>query len=280
MAMFPPKDEPPKVVEDFDAWAAVSARLMKRSDEEKQQILEGMWVVDEWLEAEKKWNRALADDLPTEDRKLFSRYQSIIGKELERRKKGEEYLDLSDLGPAPVIEAKPKPEAERDFRQGLVVPAVAPPDEQLMQQAHTLVLGPRAPSQTASNGVQTAEADRPPTGKPAQDNFVGRLAPPDIQPVAPGADQVHTAPANYAGVHDSLQTAQSALSWPVEKYAQFCAELNAAPKRSKVICADYGIRGDLMLDHIHDVWKKRFAADEQLHVKWAELVAQFGNTKA
>ncbi len=243
-----PDPGPPDVHNDFEVWASVSAKLLKRSASEQQRILDDLALGDIWTRANDRWSAALAEDFIAERDTRPKHYSAVCAEEMKRRRAGADELEAQQPS---FIQVEPR------------VGEVA---------IHTELVG--------------GEDDEPPTmARPPQMigplgpdgpriDFIDRLAPPDIQPEAPKPGQKSTEAQDMRSVSAALRAANKALSWPVEKFAELCAEIDHDPERTTLIAANYGLRGEA-IDFVREGWQERLAADPRLHQQWSELVARY-----
>jgi hypothetical protein len=54
---------PPDVVNDFDAWARVSVRLLGKTDDERDELLCALGIDKVWGNADSAWAKALAEEI-------------------------------------------------------------------------------------------------------------------------------------------------------------------------------------------------------------------------
>ncbi len=148
----------PDVLEDFDEWAKVSVKLLKRTDEQAELIIEQLGLYQVWTDAKIKWSGIMARDAAAGKRDRFERFNALWLAEAKRREEQESPEDSAD--------------PTEDFRQRLqqcrpsgpskpeVVPT-APSDpqvgfaERLAPPGHA----PRPPAPGQSTTVQGTPSD-------------------------------------------------------------------------------------------------------------------------
>ncbi len=240
-----PDAGPPDVVNDFETWARVSARLLKRKPKERKQILAELELEFIWPDANERWSAVLAQEVVDERDRRTKQYGAICAEEMKRRRSG---ADKKDEQPSSFIKSRPK---------SRVKPA---PRRPAGEDGPPTV---RRPQMVGSTVVQEPTID-----------FIDRLAPPDIQPETPQPGQQSTAAQDMRHVTSAIQAANVALEWPIEKFAKFCAEMDHEPNRHQLIAAHYGLR-DEAIEFVREGWQERLDADAELSEQWATLVAQY-----
>jgi hypothetical protein len=262
--------EPPDVLGSFGAWAAVSARLLKRPRAHKERILDELGIRHVWPDASERWSAALAGDVAAERLDRLEQYRRLCAEEMKRRGAPRpapampattQPLDLREARAALGGGAGARsPYPEADFRSRLMSPRPAPPAEEAAAPA---VPAPAGPVRAAIELVGPPES------------FRAALAPADIQPRAPQPGQKATGDMPMAETVNVLRAAKAALDWPVERYARLCAELEADPGKRELTAARHGLRGEMVVDFVQRGWQKRFAADPALAARCKEMVAAY-----
>jgi hypothetical protein len=79
----------PDLGADFDAWAAVSARLLGRAAPEHAALLAALGIGDGWAASDAKWTARLARDMSNGVLDLVDRYGAICAREMELRQTAE-----------------------------------------------------------------------------------------------------------------------------------------------------------------------------------------------
>ncbi len=107
---------------------------------------------------------------------------------------------------------------------------------------------------------------------PARD-FPSALIPEGPAPEPPHEGQVATASLVSKTGRKALRSAVSALAWPVDKYARFCAALEARPQARGDTCVEFGVSDDpWILEFINNGWQERISASEELAAEFNQLL--------
>ncbi len=245
-----PQTGPPDVENDFEAWATVAAKLLKRSPVEQRRILTELELVYLWPQANDQWSAVLAQDFVDERDTRSRRYCVICAEEMKRRRVGPDKADGDDR-PRRFIQPNPKADKARTRSKPTRAECEdGPPTEKKPPK----MIGPVA-SQEPTIG------------------FIDRLAPKDIQPQTPRPGQESTAAQDMRNVASAVQAANEALCWPLEKFAKFCAEIDHEPERIQLIAAHYGIRGEA-IEFVREGWQERLDSEPDLREQWSRLVAR------
>ncbi len=232
----------PKVLDSFDDWALLSARTGSLDSSERRAVLEQLDIADDFHEANRHWSGVIGEELAVDgERPHMERYQRVCQKELERQRSGADSIDLSDLGPPP--SGAPASELARGpltFRtklmQGLGLEGPDEAEPQTVRVEHKALTGDEAAV------------------------------------VLPAAAQTSTLASSLAD--STLTDARAALKWPVDKYAKFCAELDAPEADTAVVCASYSLDPARVV-FVRDAWERRLAANPELQARWVELTLQY-----
>ena len=228
----------PDVEHDFEAWAAVSARLLKRSADERAAVLTDLALASVWAGADAHWRRCIADDVAADRDERPARYSAVCAEEMLRRRR--------EAGEPPPGQASNRRAAAADFRHAAMYGASERD-------------GPLAPPRRPSD---------------ERGSFVDDLAPPGHTPLPPMPNQERTAGSDLATArHDALLAAQ-AVSWPVERYARYRAELEAFPDKTDLVCANYGLAPAVARAFVADAWVRRLDADPALRERFERLVRE------
>ncbi len=252
------------VIQDFDDWAIVSARLMKVNEDDAAGVLDRLEITQsEWKEACGSWSTALTANVISGDGKLSGRYASYFSVERKRRDEGQpdptaaELLSWKKPGLTPIRSAKV------DFRHDAMHggPQEDPADSSLT----TLV---RADGDTLDESAAAIRAQR-------DGCFIEDLSPAGRVPRPPASSQqVTTKPIEPCVVED-LRRAGETARWTVQQYAQYCADLATQRDKTEFVRARYGLATESLHRHLSHEWKQKFAQDPALHTKWAKLVAAY-----
>jgi hypothetical protein len=136
------------IVNDFDAWAAVSAKLLGRSKGDTEHLLLSLGVAATWPTAEAFWSRTIARDLMTHQLERIRRYADKCAQELERRRKGRsnERMEITEIASAGAIG-----QAYADFRALGATPRAA--------AAESVTTARTAPVSVPLRGFPTSEEE-------------------------------------------------------------------------------------------------------------------------
>ncbi len=226
----------PDVERDFEAWAAVSARLRKRGRERQNAILRQLGIAEVWPAANEAWTKVLSEDMAADRLQRVNRYGQICAEEIKRRR--------AASAPAPPSTGLP--------------PATAQPP----------------PSINERTAASTSAASSSPPAS-SQPSFIESFLSPGSSPRRPAQDQQATAAENIADVREQALAAERAIKWSVEQYAWLCAQLENEAHQRHIVFARYGLGLEMLRDRVTQTWNQRLADDPALHQRWAELVAQY-----
>jgi hypothetical protein len=81
-------NDPPDVVNDFEAWAAVSTCLQGLRDDQSEQLIDQLGIADVWDTADAAWSKALAEELLDMKLDRITRYAEICARSLGARRRG------------------------------------------------------------------------------------------------------------------------------------------------------------------------------------------------
>ena len=147
---------------DFEAWAAVSARLLKRNEEERSAIIDNLELSDVWAEADEHWSQQISAGVSADDMRLANRYGEICAVEILARRAAGGTQTARPTPPTPP--PQPPPAESPSARQQLVGPQAAGPPAPI--GAALPVTSP----QLATTEPQPAQQPQPvaalPTGNP------------------------------------------------------------------------------------------------------------------
>ncbi len=223
------------VLDDFNAWAIVSARLRKRTARQVVAVLAELGLAEIWPRADAHWRAELVEDLAVGDMERAFRYSSVCA---------------ADLAERPPDEPPAEPESSpSDFR-------------------HDALYGQRAERLPSGRAAASGRAAPPPSGSFRQE--LGG----DGAVVAPAPGQHATAPMQPSDLRETLAAAKAAINWPVETYAAFHAELEVRPGQTAAILERYKVNGETTAAYIHKAWQSRLAKDPALAQRWGALVLE------
>ena len=83
-----------------------------------------------------------------------------------------------------------------------------------------------------------------------------------------------TPPPSSSGDREK-DAAADAVSWPLEKYAWLCAELDHAPARADHVWSLHGLDTDDLRQVVQEAWGAKLAEDEDLAREHAKLVERY-----
>ncbi len=224
----------PDVVNDFEAWARVSAELADRGEDERPQFLHALGLSAVWRNANAAWGRAIASDIVEMRMDRAQRYAEICA-EVQAVGRG----DL--IGDDDVLSLSQSEDDELDLQVTHRMRAVsapvevtsAPPTRQvrsrLRRQAKTVNL---------HESLATERGSLDDTGETSI----------------------------YEGTLPSPQE-----GWPLEHYARFMAERQAKGKQATSVDSQYGLSPEES-GHVIRVWDARLARDASLRERYEALV--------
>ncbi len=121
------------------------------------------------------------------------------------------------------------------------------------------------------------DALRPRKRTPSDHNtpaFAKRLAPVGAKPKRPSRQQASTS-LDMSGAVDQEIATERALSWPQERFAWLCAQLEQQPARSQEIWQGEGIHTREAEMAVLRSWTRRFDNDPSARAKHAELLRTY-----
>lgn len=261
-----------KPVVPFERWAAVSARLLKRSRDERLDMLEENEIDPlDWASADRYWVEMLAEDLDRGDDTRASHYAKVCAEELRRRERPE-----TPSAPEP----KPEPKAaEPPAPPVAVVPAApapielaptAPPAAALPVAPPAVVKTPPRLDMTAPAFVAPVRGEALPFGdKPSLD--LSEPSPPQPKTGISGETlplQVNLKAMALPFMQGKGEAQAAAPTMTLDAYASLCAELAAQPEKRGEVLVRYRVAEDAALNALHASWQKQFAAQPQMRAEW------------
>lgn len=228
----------PDVMSDFDAWARVAARLMKRSPEQRHDILVELELDHIWQRADAKWSQRITDAIIDDDLSLADRYGRACAEEIEHRRAETETAATEAQPPAAIGTTL----AAISFK-----PNVAPLPLAATTMASTR---PRDPAVPFSGSAVAPRPHNPDDGSlPPHESGTAALS--------GGLLAKQTAAANR------FDAASSTPRLTVQQYAKLCARLVEQPRFAGVIYADYGITSQAIYDEIDVHWRRELAENAE-----------------
>jgi hypothetical protein len=275
----------------FEQWAALSARLLKRKEGEREEILGRHGIEPEdWTRIDDHFKRALGDDISEGDGELGVRYGAVCVAELERRRTepvapppppAEKLPAATELAAEAVPPTTAIPSYLREPGARVAAPAIA-----------TLPLPAEGPSHSLTSTL--AALPRPPDGAPAlpfgpepSAEFVASLAAPAAAPSPRVGSETRPVAADLVA-----QAARATLPFgrmaaappkaptmrlPLEAYAEVCVELTLYPDRAMEVMRRHHIPDEQALRAIDADWKGRLSAHADTHQRWQELYVAHRN---
>ena len=266
----------PDVLGSFDAWAQIAGQLVRRSEKERQRILKQNQVQNDWEQACEKWQQAMLGELREDDNELAERYGGACAlssakrsseAELESDKQVQEPRSVDNAvgRQPPTVEPAPETELAKPRRIGY-----APSDQSDLRRQ---MLAEKPPQR---NAEQATAGDKSPLAPGEQ--FHERLGSKEAGPIEPEPDQEATLPAvqdDLQTLTSSLQRARKATSWPVDKYAMFCAQLEIHRDQQEQVWSQYGMEHDTAKQHLKSTWQQRLADSEKLQREFEQLKERY-----
>jgi hypothetical protein len=270
----------------FEAWAALSARMMNLSEEERLDILDAHPVEpDDWRRCEEHYVHVLAGDVGQGRMERAELYARTCVAEVERR--GNE------------VAASPSPASEED-RAPMAEPTapVAAPQAAVPSFMHAAVGAAHASPRygVAAEFVATAMAFELPSALrpkladalPFHGSSEPSLAasPTEQQPAAPppGAGETIDVGVNLMALVSAPLPFGQALTgpepvpgvpMPLQTYASFCAELAVFPQNAAEIGRKYHVPTQEARDVLEREWRSRLEAHPDMHAEWQKLFSAY-----
>lgn len=284
----------------FERWAELSARLLKRSRDERLDILEEHEVDPlEWDRSERHWVAQLADDLDRGDEDRADRYAARCAEEMRRREgKPDETVPAEPAITAPPV-APPPLEPPRVAPPPLEPPLVAPPP--------LVTPPPSAPPPIVSKPVIDSTmqplvmpipgrvlpfGDKPsldlskPSPPQPLPSTVGETLPFQMDLMAIAMPFIKRAEGGSAPAHEERAPSPAPLAstpapanvgppMTLDAYASLCAELLAYPERRPDIRKRYRIPDEATLAAVHARWQAHFGEQPQVRAEWQAKCTAF-----
>lgn len=265
---------------DFEAWAALSARMLKADAETRFDVLEECGVSpDEWSESDMRYLALLAEDVEAGRLDRAQVYGRLCAAEMERRLQRSQ-KDESERPRVPPSDAVPMladapaigvAEAVPSYLLSLpAAPAEGAQKSPLAGTAMALELpsfvrqaAGRLPFGTTPSPEFLAAASAP---KPTESSSLGATAP-------LGDDMFAAVRATLPFVGASGPARKPALS--LEAYASLCAQLAVSPGSSAEILPRYGVHTDEMKRAVDAEWQARMSSHPATRAEWQRLCAVY-----
>ncbi len=233
----------PDVVNDFEAWATVSSRLVSKSDDARAELLAELGVAEVWRNANLAWTRAIASDILEMRLDRARRYAEICARVLDR----DTALDLAsslsdDLG------------LDTTHRIRIGVPSTPPSD-----RFAAAVGGSDRPVPLPKRGqatTQTVATEIAQRVLSAEDKNDAGDAP------LPGDSQT-----SLLAIPSTTMTSEE--PWTVDRYARYVATHEAGQESEEAIDERFGVSDGGAL---RQRWDERLGADAALTKRYEDLL--------
>jgi hypothetical protein len=282
---------------DFDAWARLSARLLKRRPEEREKILEAAKLDPAvWARCDDHWSGVLSGDLAEGELDRARIYSRCCADELEARRVAKEAPERPVASPSPeppaaVLappEPAPPPVAVPSYLHQPSPLPVRPPAAPALSETFGPLPAPLAPlpfgdqpapafleelvsGPKASAPVQSGET----LGVGAAAIKASEVLPFEAQSRAPAEQKASPPGAEPPGLGAGQGSAEEPYGLTLEQYASLWAELAMFPERSASVLARYGLPDEDARKKLNDAWGKRFMKQPALRRTWMELCARY-----
>jgi hypothetical protein len=275
----------------FEAWAELSARLVKLSPEQRLEILDEHEVeTEEWRRCEMRYALALADDIEEGRMERVTFYADTCVAEMGRRRMASEAAAVVASAPVETdTEVDPAPELER--ARG---PETGLPSFLHERIASPVAVGPvqRPPAHLAGTAMAfelpTALRPKAADALPFQAGASPGVATAILEPKHPPAPSP-PAGATLGVGSDLLAQARSTLPFgksagpppvayprmPMQTYASFVAELAESPEKTAEILHKYRVSGDAARAALEQEWGARLEAHADTRAELETMVATY-----
>lgn len=231
------------VVNDFEAWATVSARLIHKNAAQRELLLARLGLTLVWKNANDAWSNALAHDIVDMRLQRAQRYAEICATVFDQ-----EGAELDE-------------------------PAVSISDELSLQTTH------RMRAHAAGDGPPSG-SDQPPSERSFIDNFTPTnvvARPQRKQAMTFDAPRSFELPSGDHGLtSDTGPTSiidASSSAWPLQRYARYVAEREAGHESEEAVDSRYGLAADERR-RITQQWDTRLAHDTALKQRFELLIIE------
>lgn len=297
---------------DFEAWAALSARLLQLEDEERFDVLaEAEVEPDDYVRCDAHWSVVIARDIAAGSMARAEVYGAKCAEELKRRAEAKDApaavtslaaaaapppapaaVEVPDEITAPIT--APKPAGLPSF---LAAPPVAPVAAPAPVAPPVAVAPPVSPLDVSEEEEQrTMAAVFPSPGSPApaplpfsstpSPEFVKNLSAPRAVPVREQRKSLDsTVPANMMSpIPEALPFAHGAPAaapppkvpqMTLQAYASLCAELSVTPEKSAEVLRRYGVHDEHARRALDEEWRARLAAHPPSNQEWQKLYTTY-----
>jgi hypothetical protein len=256
---------------EFEAWAALSARLSKRSEEERAALLSAEKVEPEaYRDADRRWSAAIEADLAAGKPRRAERYGAACAAEVARRRRPAPPAEPCEAAPV----AATAEDAEVDAPH-VVVPSFLREPEQDHGPSPSFLDPPDAPSfgGTMIAPAPHTGAPRPavPFGAQPSPEFVEYLAsPPEAATEAPPSDKGGTMVVPAADGPAAAPPTQ-VRGFTLQQYASLTVELSVWREQAPSVLARYGLPDDADRHHLAEAWGRALMQDRDLLRRFTDL---------
>ena len=242
----------PDVVNDFEAWATVSSRLIGKGPDAQKSLLAELGVGEVWRNANLAWARAIASDMLEMRLDRAQQYAEICARVLDREAELALATSISDdLGLQTTHRMKAHPPGPVDvdeetnradgFRSALAT-----------DRSVELPKRNQAKTETALNELLTVERHEEDEGE------------------APVEAALEDSSDTVLFVDPSAPVADSEpKDWTVDRYARYIATHDAGQETEQAIDERFGVDDPVGL---RSAWSARFDADETLKTRFDDLL--------
>jgi len=273
---------------DFEAWAALSARLLQLEDEERFDVLaEAEVEPDDYARCDAHWSVAIARDIAAGSMARAEVYGAKCAEELKRRteeKGAPAAAPAKEVAAAPVAPvAAPAPVAPVALPApvappAVVAPPVSPLDVSEEEEQRTMAAVFPSPGSHAPAPLPFSSTPSP--------EFVKNLSAPRAVPVREQRKSLDaTVPANMMSpIPEALPFAHGAPAAPpppkvpqmtLQAYASLCAELSVTPEKSVEVLRRYGVHDEHARRALDEEWRARLAAHPPSNQEWQKLYTTY-----
>jgi hypothetical protein len=272
----------------FDAWAALSARLMNLAEHERLDVLDEHEVdPGDWTACDEHHGRELAGEVAQGRMDRAEVYARMCVAEMDRRRKQDE--GAAPEPPEPDA-AAPAPEPGTKIGAPLEAPLVETPS--FLQPNGAAPPVPRVAGPPAELATTAPAFELPSAFRTGALPFRKAAAPsPPATPAEPRPPRPSEAPGSTMPLDatmplgtDLMRAAlpfeqagpkpQAFPRMPLQTYAALCAELAVFPNTTAAVLAKYAVAGDAARAALDQDWHKRFDEHPETREEWERLAAE------
>jgi hypothetical protein len=148
----------PDVVNDFDAWASVSAELHGLSEQEAQRLLAGLGVSEVWETADAAWSKAMSIDIADMRLDRIHAYAAVCARARVLGQATEDFRHRALYGQQHDVEP-----SRRAMQKGGTPFSSDPEDRQATRRMHAEELQTRLRHAEAQQNEDVDDDNAPPT---------------------------------------------------------------------------------------------------------------------